>query len=185
MKNEPPQVFIFMKVGDHAGESLEAILRRKEERELRGEAGKIYWGYGGWFSASRVQRCAEEWIRKEGRIPLLMKETKSKYRPKGEIPSAKEFSKDGITWKPLPPGVKVTGSEYALVLGEIKRVRREIDLGKFEVGCEPSRRLNAADFVQPRVGKAFLVATKAAQQPRPIAIHYQARLVEPYAVHLR
>jgi hypothetical protein len=40
-----PEAFIFMKIGSHAGETLEQILERKQ-REIE-RTGRSFWGYGG------------------------------------------------------------------------------------------------------------------------------------------
>ena len=188
MEFHPPQAFIFMRVGSHAGESFETILERKQ-RELQ-DAGRIFWGYGGTtlHPIKHVQPFAKLWVQKEGQINILMEPIDSRADP--DVLPANEFSIDGITWKPIPQGIVVTGSRYAIVLDEIKPGELNLNLGEFEVGIGPSRGRNAAGYVRGRVDKGCFVASLpefelSGVQPQPITIGFQARLIDPYAVMLR
>src|SRR4051812_41611270 len=111
-----PDCFLFMKVGDHAGEPWEAILERKR-REFT-KAGMIFWGYGGTacHPLSQVQPFARLSIKQQGRIFLVMEHIDSKADP--DIVPATQYSSDGINWKPIPEGISVLGSKYAFVLDE-------------------------------------------------------------------
>ena len=188
MASRSPQAFIFMRVGSHAGESFEAILERKK-RELS-EAGRIFWGYGGTtlHPLRHVQPFVKLWVQRTGSIQILMQPIESRADP--DILAANEFSVDGINWEPLPSGIVVTGSRYAIVLDEIKPGQLDLDLGKFEVGIGPSRGRNANKYIRGRVDKGCLVAAQSANDERedrgePISIGFQARLLDPYAVMLR
>ena len=138
MSEKLPESFIFMKVGNHAGESFEAILTRKNrerERERERErAGCIFWGYGGTVChpLMQVQPFARLYAKKQGCIYLFMEPMDSKANP--DIEPAREYSRDGAMWRPLPEGISVIGSRYALVLDEIKPIDFEIDLEKYIVG---------------------------------------------------
>ena len=183
-----PQAFIFMRVGSHAGEGFEDILERKR-RELN-DAGMIFWGYGGTtlHPVTQVQPFAKLWVQRHGSIQILMQPIESRADP--DILPANEFSVDGIKWEPLPSGVKVTGSRYAIVLDEIKPGQLDLDLREFEVGIGPSRGRNAAQYLRGRVDKGCLVAARSESdesgvQKGPISIGYEASLKEPYAVMLR
>ena len=188
MKENTPQAFIFMRVGSHAGESFEDILDRKQ-RELT-EAGRIFWGYGGTtlHPIKHVQPFAKLWVQREGLINILMEPIDSRADP--DVLPANEYSVDGITWDPIPEGILVTGSRYAIVLDEIRPGGLDLNLGEFEVGIGPSRGRNAAHYVRGRVDKGCFVATQpesegASVEERPVAIGFQARLIDPYAVMLR
>ena len=188
MEFHPPQAFIFMRVGSHAGESFETILERKQ-RELQ-DAGRIFWGYGGTtlHPIKHVQPFAKLWVQKEGQINILMEPIDSHADP--DVLPANEFSIDGIAWKPIPQGIVVTGSRYAIVLDEIKPGELNLNLGEFEVGIGPSRSRNAAGYVRGRVDKGCFVASQPeidlpVVQPKPTTIGFQARLIDPYAVMLR
>ena len=194
MESESPQAFIFMKVGSHAGESLEEIVERKQ-RELR-EAGMVFWGYGGnpCHPIKQVQPFAQEWVPRVGSIQMLMQPIVSP-ATSNDLPAnpANECSVDNKKWERLPPGVIVTGSKYAFVLDEFKPVQMDLDLGEFEVGIGRRRGRNAARYIRGLVSRGCLVATQSVDterevQQRPIPtspIGFQARLKHPYAVFLR
>ena len=188
MNDQIPNAFIFMRVGNHAGESFEDILKRKQ-RELD-DAGMIFWGYGGntLHPTKHVQPFVDLYLREEGSIQILMQSIDSKAGP--AILPATEYSVDGDNWEPLPSGIVVTGSKYAIVLDEIKPGQLDLDLTRFEVGVGPSRGRNAADYLKWRVDKGCLVGSHSKDtEPEvnrpPISIGFQARLLEPYAVFLR
>ena len=187
MENQLPQAFIFMRVGNHAGESFESILERKQ-RELE-DAGMIFWGYGGTtlHPIRHVQPFAKLLVQDAGSIQIIMEQINSKADP--DVLPANEFSSDGINWEPIPSGIVVTGSRYAVVLDEIKPGQLDLDLGNFQVGVGPSRGRNAAEYVKGRVDKGCFVTTDSPNEEllpkRPIQIGFQARLLEPYAVMLR
>ena len=188
MSDQTPNAFIFMRVGNHAGETFEEILERKQREFDR--AGKIFWGYGGntLHPTQHVQPFVDLWKNEGGSIQILMQSIDSKANP--DILPAREYSVDGDNWEPLPSGIVVTGSKYAIVLDEIKPGQLDLDLTKFEVGVGPSKGRNAADYMKGRVDKGCLVATHSerlepdAKKP-PVAIGLQAQLLEPYAVFLR
>lgn len=188
MENQQPQAFVFMRVGNHAGESFESILERKR-RELE-ESGKIFWGYGGTtlHPIQHVQPFAKLRVQDGGSINIVMEPINSKANP--DILPAREFSVDGVKWEPIPSGICVTGSRYAIVLDEIKPGDLDLDLAKFQVGIGPSRGRNATDYLKGRVDKGcFVAADPTNEKPnttgRLIKVQYQARLLEPYAVMLR
>ena len=179
---------IFMRVGNHAGETFDAILERKR-REFEA-AGKIFWGYGGTtlHPIKHVQPFAKLWVAQQGSIQIVMEQIDSKADP--DVLPATEFSVDGLNWEPIPTGIEVTGSRYAIVLDEIKPGQLDMDLENFEVGIGPSRGKNAAQYVRGRVDKGCFVS-KESKEPeltdtrRIVPIRFQARMLEPYAVMLR
>ena len=188
MNDSSPQAFIFMRVGSHAGESFEDILERKK-REYE-EAGMIFWGYGGptLHPIRQVQPFAKLCVEEAGEIRILMQPIESRADP--DILPATEYSVDGIEWEPLPSGIVVTGSRYAIVLDEIKPGQLDLNLRDFEVGIGPSRGRNAAGYLMGRVDKGCLVESQHTEdqidtQPKSVSIGFQARLKEPYAVMLR
>jgi hypothetical protein len=182
-----PQAFVFMKVGNHAGETFEEILERKN-REFK-KAGKIFWGYGGTacHPLTQVQPFAREIVKKEGGIYLLMEPIDSKADP--EVLPATEYSDDGVHWRSIPKGILVTGSRYALVLNEIVPGDLDICAQDFVVGVGPSRGKTADDYLQGRIDKACLLRNETAEaagaEIKRKQIKYMAKLQEPYAVLLR
>lgn len=182
-----PEAFVYMKVGNHAGEDFDAILQRKN-RELK-EAGRIFWGYGGTacHPLMQVQPFARLYAKKQGRIYLLMEPVDSKANP--DIDPAIEFSTDGAVWRPLPDGIRVSGSRYALILGEIQPTDLEVQLEQYVIGIGHSRGKSAADYLQGRIDKGCLLRST---EPAPTStesvrrtLKLSAELIEPYAVLLR
>ena len=163
MKESVPDAFIFMKVGNHASEIFDAILERKNrERE---QAGRIFWGYGGTacHPLMQVQPFAQLYVKEQGCIYLLMEPIDSRADP--DIDPAREYSDDGTTWHPLPGGISVIGSRYALVLDKIEHSNIEINLEKYVVGIGHSRGKNASEYLQGRMDKGCLTAASASSFP--------------------
>ena len=176
-----------MKVGDHAGESFEEILERKNKEYER--CGRIFWGYGGasCHPLTQVQPFVHARAAAGGQLHLLMEPIESNADP--DLMPAEEYSEDGVTWEPIPDGIEVTGSRYALVLGEIRPGELELSLNEFEIGVGPSRGRSAQDYLKGRIDKACLV-----RSPKPDIdklevptreVKYVAELIDPHAVLLR
>ena len=195
-----PRAFVFMKAGSHAGESIEGILERK--RRALTEQGRICWAYAVTpHPIKRVQPFVAEWGEREKGIEVLMPLTRDALRrPRATSATsaadsrpAKEYSVDGITWKELPPGDKVTASRkaldrgiaFALVLGEIKQEQQlTLNLGGFKVWGDPRGR-NGAQYLRGQSTKACLVETSDRRVGEQVRIYYRARLLKPHAVMLR
>ncbi len=183
-----PKSFIFMKVGNHAGETFDQILERKR-REVE-VAGCTFWGYGGTtlHPVHHVQPFVRTHTKEHESIYLMMHPMVSNAVPL--ILPAHEYSTDGIKWERLPSGVHVTGSRYALVLGEIGPNDLEFSLNEYEVGIGRSLGRPAEDYVKGRVDKGCFVRRENSGGDQPtsesiISIGYEAHLAKPYAVLLR
>lgn len=50
-----------------------------------------------------------------------------------QIRLAVEFSLDRRAWEPIPQGICVTGSRYAITLDALSPVQVELGLGQYEV----------------------------------------------------
>ena len=187
MSETVPHAFIFMKGGNHARENFDAILERKNRERER--AGCILWGYGGTacHPLMQVQPFARHYVKEQGCIYLLMEPIDSKADP--DIDPAREYSDNGATWHPLPEGISVIGSRYALVLDEIEPTNIEVDLEKYVVGIGHSRGKNASEYLQGRIDKGCLttasVSSVSLGPPLKKSIKFSAKLLEPYAVLLR
>jgi hypothetical protein len=183
----PDEPFVFMKVGRHAGEDLQEILDRKKQELER--AGRIFWGYGGgtMHPIEKVQPFVRSRIEQGGgQIKLLMTSIVSRHPDTDAV--AKEFSRDGLHWEPIPEGVEVRGSRYALVIGEIERGDLDVDFDAYQVGAGPSAGKPAAGYIRGRVDKGCLdpgAALRSGEGGHPIHIDFAAKLVDPYAVLLR
>jgi hypothetical protein len=184
-----PESFLFMKVGNHADEEWEAILERKQ-REIR-DAGQSFWGYGGTacHPTNQVQPFARLTVRQRGGVFLVMEHIDSRAAP--EILPATEFSADGVNWQPIPAGINVTGSRYALVLDEILPGRLDLPLNQYEVGVGPSAGTPAEKYLQGRIDKGCFVKSKESRSHNVAngkmirKVGFTAKLVEPYAVYVR
>jgi hypothetical protein len=184
-----PDRFLFMKVGNHAGESWEKILERKRREFER--TGRTFWGYGGnaCHPLSQVQPFARLTIREQGGIFIVMEQIDSRADP--DVVPAREYSADGIAWEPIPEGIEVTGSRYALILDEIKPGDLSLELNNYEVGIGPSSGKAAEAYIQGHTDKACFTVSKTPRivdQPTPRMVRkisYYAQVKEPYAVLLR
>ncbi len=184
-----PDAFIFMKVGSHAGETFEEIIARKQ-REID-IAGVSLWGYGGptLHPIRQVQPFARLTLSRTGSIYLLMEPMNSRANP--ELLPAKEMSVDGVTWEPLPEGIRVTGSRYALVLNRIEPGSLDFDPEQYEVALGPSTGRAASEYLRGHVDKGCFVR-RADGLSVPIdstkkvrTVGFTADLDEPYGVVLR
>ena len=179
-----PDKFIFMKVGAHAGETWDMILARKREEFRR--ANMSFWGYGGptCHPLTQVQPFVKNIVEVGGRVNLLMTTMDSKADP--DIVPATEYSEDGVKWKPIPDGIVVTGSRYAVVLGEIQDVDLDVPLDNYAVALGPGRGRVASKYIRGRVDKACLEVGSAIETPTYVThITHSAEILKPYAVLLR
>lgn len=187
----PPEIInpatglLFMKVGVHDGEDFQDILRRKR-REIQ-STGFSFWGYGGGtcHPTSQVQPYARIKRQSSSGIYLVMEEIHSNHAFSGHV--AREFSEDGINWQPMPLGIEVRGSRYALVLGELEDGDLDIDISHYNVAYGPSRGKWADDYVRGRIDKACIeynpLHGSGTQNIKTIS-HY-GKLIDPYAVFVR
>ncbi len=177
---------IFMKVGRHAGEDFEKIIERK--RAEYQAAGLIFWGYGGgtMHPIQRVQPFVQTNLQRGNKITLVMQVIDSRH-PDTDV-FATDYSRDGIKWQPIPEGVRVRGSRYALVLDEVQQEDIDIDLGQYAVGAGPSSGTHGSGYIQGRVDKGCLEKSRGAEaegDSRIVHTVWAAHLKEPYAVLLR
>ena len=182
----PTTGLLFMKVGLHAGETFDDIVRRKQHEYE--QAGMIFWGYGGGtcHPTRHVQPFAKIRIEEGDQIYIVMEEINSRHPPTEVV--ATQYSADGINWEPIPRGIQVRGSRYAVVLGELEAGDLEIDLAQYEVAAGPSTGRPANGYIAGRVDKACLVQAQAPliggeKQVKKIT-HY-AKMKAPYAVFTR
>jgi len=175
-----------MKVGNHAGEEWAAILDRKRKELV--DTGKIFWGYGGTscHPINQVQPFARLTLKEQGQIGLIMVPIISNAGVEDVF--AREYSSDGIKWEPIPDGILVTGSRYALILDKIEPVDLEVNLAEFEVGVGPSRGKAADEYLKGRIDKACLKKRESGIAVIEAKIHkvsFTANLIDPFAVLLR
>ena len=180
--------FIFMKVGQHAGEDFDTIIKRKI-KEID-ETGMSFWGYGGptCHPTKQVQPFARKVIEKQGSIYLFMEKINSYADP--DIVPATLYSVDGINYNEIPKGINVTGSRYALVLEEIVPEEIELPISAYEVGCGKSKGRPATNYIIGHVDKACLELNPErfidAEVDKKIKkISYVAKIKNPYSVFVK
>jgi hypothetical protein len=183
----PGAGLIFMKVGTHAREDLADIIKRKRQ-EIEDE-GFSLWGYGGnTCHPLRVQPFARDFVKRDGAIYLCMQRIDSHHFA---LPQrAEEFSTDGLAWKPIPAGINVLGSRYALALGDLREETFELPLARTRVAVGTSAGRRGDLYVAGRVDKGCLEVTEEpvdleTPPTTPVEIGLVGRLIEPYAVLVR
>jgi hypothetical protein len=183
---------IFMKVGRHAQETIEDIIKRKQHEYEA--TGSIFWGYGGptCHPISMVQPFGKQIEEAGSQLFIVMNKIDSKYATRPEPPHepAKAYSADREDWKPIPKGIEVRGSQFAMVLDELRLDEFEIDLGELEVGIGPSRGRKAHHYMLGQVDKGCFRhvprEVPVAREERVIKkIGLVARVKAPYAVFIK
>ena len=184
---KPGAGILFMKVGTHAQEPLEDIIRRKR-KEIE-DAGFAFWGYGGntCHPINAVQPFARDFRRRGNVIYLCMQAMTSRHYAVPE--RAKEFSSDGIHWQEIPGPINVLGSRYALAIKDLHYEHLELPLERTKVACGMSLGRPGSQYLKGRVDKACLEVTEAEVQKGvarvPVEVAAVAELVEPFAVLVR
>jgi hypothetical protein len=185
---KPGAGVLFMKVGTHAQEDLDAIIARKT-KEIE-ETGYGMWGYGGstCHPRSMVQPFAEIFEERGQPIHLVMQEMNSRHF--AEPLRADQFSADSVTWSDIPPSIHVLGSRYALVIRSLTRCEMSLPLDQTRVPVGPSMGRIGSRYLRGQVDKACLEVLDRPEavnegDPRALAINLVAELQSPYAVFLR
>ncbi len=184
----PGAALLFMKVGSHAQESLDVILKRKNDEIAA--TGRAMWGYGGNTCHPRtmVQPFAEEQAERGNPIYLCMEEMESSHWADPDI--AAEYSADGITWHEIEDDIKVKGSRFALVINKLHRENFQLHLDQTRVAIGLNKGRIGSRYISGRVDKACLEVTDARElsnspDRKEVRIDLVAELLPPYAVFLR
>lgn len=178
------EAIVFMKFGYHALEVENDIIVRKQNEFLN--SGKIFWGYGGTIChpLNQIQPFAKDMISKGKKTFLVMSFTKSK--PSMSDQSSIMFSTNGIDWKNIPDGIKVTGSKYAIVCSNLTRCNIKINLNDYTVALGPSKGKIASDYIAFRVDKGCLIRSQnQSTVNQETNIQLISEIVEPFAVMLK
>ena len=189
----PGNGILYMKVGTHAGETLDSIIQRKTEEIER--AGMAMWGYGGntCHPETMVQPFARTYQDRGMPVYLCMEEMDSKHF--AQTTRADEFSVNGITWEVVPEAINVIGSRYALVIKELEKAHFDLRLSATRVAVGNSMGRSGQKYIRGRVDKACLEVfetnndVEIEQVPGAQApvqhIGLVAKLVAPFAVYVR
>jgi hypothetical protein len=171
-----------MKVGLHAQESLAEIITRKRQ-EIE-DVGYSMWGYGGMtcFPTTMVQPFAKEARASGSSLVLYMQRMDSNHR--ADRVRAETFSVDSVHWQPVPAGINVFGSRFALCINALESIDDAIDLARSHVAIGLSRGKRGDKYISGRVDKACLVGDDTAQGAEADIhpVHLRATFVEPFAV---
>lgn len=175
---------LFMKIGYHAGETLEDIIDRKRKEETL--TGQFFWGYGGTIChpTNQVLRFLSL-AQSEHDVPVVaMIPTLSRYLGSGF--NSKEYSLDQKTWLPLPDGISVLGSKFALVCTNLRKFNCVADLVQYKVAIGPSAGRTVMEYFRYHVGKVCAIKSCFhTTNSMRCKVPYIADLVFPGAVFLR
>lgn len=178
----PGDSVLYMKVGMHAGESLDDILERKQAEIDR--VGYAMWGYGGpTCPPNRVRSYADECASAGRVIRLVMEPVNSRHAR--DPARASHFSVDNHLWDPIPAGIDVLGSRYALCIMNLREVHETLPLGATAVAIGPSKGKPGAAYIQGQIDKACLEVLPTVDEGRVASIELAADIVAPWSVFLR
>lgn len=173
---------VFMKVGYHAGETIESIAARKMAEVDR--YGFTYWGYGG--SVCHPLTQVQPFCRKIDELPwVVFLGTNSD--PGLASATMNDVSNDNRNWGSVSPHF-VTSSKWGLVIGAMEFKPAEVHLDSYEVAIGPSTGTQLSSYLRGRCDKACasrVAAHTDGKQGQPVPVVAMARLVEPLAVFFR
>lgn len=185
---KPGAGVLYMKVGTHANEPLDAIIERKQA-EIDA-AGFALWGYGGntCHPTTMVQPFARDFELRGETIHLVMHPMVSNHF--AVTVRAEAMSTDGLEWTPIPDAINVLGSRYALAIAGLQPVEFALPLSQTRVAVGNSRGRRGDEYIQGRVDKAVLEVVDeppddAGPERAAEEIGLVAELVEPFAVFVR
>ncbi len=184
---KPGSHFVFMKVGTHAQEPLEEILARK--RQEIADEGFALWGYGGntCHPLRMIQPFVRDYAELGETLYLVMQPMNSRHFAVTE--RAAEYSADGITWAPVPRGINVIGSRFAMAIDDLRDEVFDLPLADTRVAYGMSAGKRGDRYIMGHVDKGCLEVVEPdegdATAVARVRIGLVARLVEPYAVLVR
>lgn len=181
---KPGNGLVYMKVGTHGNEPFDQIFERKR-KEIEDE-GFALWGYGGntCHPLSMVQPFARGIHEEGGIIRLVMQPMDSRHFKVSA--RAEEYSVDGLRWDPVPSGINVLGSRFALKIRNLREEAFELPLSQTRVAIGPTTGRRGDRYIKGHVDKACLEVTEAPEEDDAVVeIRLVADLVEPYAVFVR
>lgn len=185
---KPGAGVLYMKVGTHANEPLDAIIERKQA-EIDA-AGFALWGYGGntCHPTTMVQPFARDFELRDETIHLVMHPMVSNHF--AVTTRAEEMSTDGQEWTPIPDSINVLGSRYALAIATLEPVEFALPLSQTRVALGNSRGRRGDEYIQGRVDKAVFEVVDEPTDGDSVEreaeqIGLVAELVEPFAVFVR
>lgn len=171
---------IYMKYGVHAGETVDSIVRRKQEEVEK--VGYTFWGYGGNFChpLTQVQPFAEGIYKKGEKLYLVMSLTESKLN--NEPHKSSYLSIDKKNWSPIDERINVLGSKFALCIKDLKVCDFDLSLSTYSVGIGNKSGTILSDYIRYRVDKACAVNNGSSNNYKTVQITLIAEVIAPFAV---
>lgn len=126
---------VFMKYGAHGNESSKSILSRKHDELI--ETGCVFWGYNGVLChPSNQLNPFVQANKKNGEKTFLvlsktLQEKSVDCDTDIELKRAELFSFDRKQWEPIPIGVNVTNSKYAVVCSSFEDCDFKLDASQY------------------------------------------------------
>jgi hypothetical protein len=179
-----------MKVSpQHDGEREETVAQIVMRKIQETVNGKIYWGYSS--TACRpdwVQQFANDCVRTSGSCFVLMSPC-----PGGKAKPPKKANANSYSTQrygspsELPPGVRVGGKDFALILRGIRSARFGIHLTDYVIDAGPSRGKPADEYFLGSTPMACIAKRELPGNDRRyfVNIDYVAELTSPFAVWLQ
>lgn len=161
---------VFMKYGFHASEDGASIIGRKLlEEEV---CGMMFWGYGGTVChpVSQIQPFLRKNFAANEKTYLLLSKIETTWR--GSASRAQLFSSDRDNWQPIPEGINVLGSKYALMCKGFQETNFELNLSEYEVVFGKRAGASLADYIGGHATKGCgkLSTEKTIRIPRFVTI---------------
>lgn len=172
---------IYMKYGVHAGETVDSIVRRKQDEIAK--VGYTFWGYGGNFChpLTQVQPFAENVYKKGEKLYLVMSLTESKLNNTPD--KSHHFSIDNVNWSPIDEKINVLGSKFALCIKNLTVCNFDLSLDTYSVGIGNKCGTILSDYIRYRVDKACAVKTDSyTTNHKTVKITLLAEVIAPFAV---
>jgi hypothetical protein len=135
-----------------------------------------------------VQPFVKDVAESGNQVLVVMQKMDPKHSAPPEI--AKQYSDDGVDWQPIPKGIEIRGSRYALVLDELRMEEFELNLSELQVGVRPNRGRKGNQYLVNRVDKGCFLYTPEKSvvlqdQQSTVPIGLVACVKPPYAVLLK
>lgn len=174
---------IYMKYGVHASESIESIVKRKQEEISK--TGYTLWGYGGnlCHPQNQVQPFAKEVSINREKLFLVMSFTESKLNNSPQRSNL--FSLDGVEWNKINDEIDVLGSKHALCINKLQLCDFDLVLNQYVVGIGKRKGVSLASYIRYRVDKACAIKSEldvVMPDLKKAHITLMAEIISPFAV---
>lgn len=150
---------VLMKFGTHGNESSKSILSRKHEELL--DSGFVFWGYNGVLChpLNQINPFVAANQEKGEKTFLVLCKTIQEKKSSDCIDSiemhrAQLFSLDKKIWEPIPKGVNVTNSKYAVICSSFEDCDFDIDISQYILPFANPKNCRMSNYLGWRKNKA-------------------------------